>query len=997
MSARKPNNIPAGESPLPCAILAIQPDDLSSPQEASYAAALLRHDEKPEVRTGLDMEAIGELAASQATGSLLAAYGPEDHLTERLWRLASGIDAVVLDVRLLARILLPGLRDYERATVERYVDPEPAETVDEAADPAETVDEAARPAETVDEAARPAETVDEAADPAETVDEAARPAETVDEAALKTAVLCRALLDRLASLDPDTMETLILLAEGTGSGLERLLARLTARTAGLGGTRSGMDRSARSGERPPIVQTALGLATIGDGSCDAAETDGDLDPMDTEELARLFETGGLFESSMEGYEQRPQQVSMVRGVAGAFNEGEVLLVEAGTGTGKSLSYLTPALIWAVRNDQRVIVSTNTRNLQEQLFYKDLPFLLENLGLPFRATLLKGRSNYLCLDRWRQVTRRPADHLTAEEREAAIPLAVWARETQTGDISEHAGFNRGAGAGLWEKINGEGTACPRCVLKEACFVNRVRRAAMASHVVIINHALLFADLQSDHAVLSRYSHLVIDEAHNLERAAVQHMTLEVGGWRMRRVLTRMHAPEWGGTGVLAGLDRLAAKAAENLEWKAPLTAGTRLAIDRITEVNRRIEDFFRIASDEAFGHSDDGPARRTKLRYRAQDEYAGILRSSAQVLIEGLAGLRESLGMLHATLDQVHDSWLDDREARGNAIAAAMDFCMETEEALFVLTEANEEERVYWVEATRTQPLSCVLIAAPLRVADRLHDDLFRPLRTAVLTSATLTVGDRFDYQIERLGLDRIDPRRLQVRGIGSPFDYADQVLVCVPAAFPTPRSDAFQDAVSRLILDLVVSTMRSTLVLFTSYNQLNRTYQDIEPDLAEHGVAVLAQGTSGPRSALLDRFRRSDTAVLLGTDSFWEGVDVPGKALEMVILVKLPFAVPTEPLVQAQVERLEDAGRNSFLEYQVPEAVIKFRQGFGRLIRSTRDYGVVTILDQRVVSTAYGRLFLESLPAGSEIYPHAGGLVEGVTYWFRAREKRRVERGSFIT
>ncbi|MDE2726542.1 MAG: hypothetical protein OXI19_00870, partial [Gemmatimonadota bacterium] len=380
MSAPTPNNIPASEFSLPFTILAIQPDDLSSKQSESYTVVRLRYDEKPEVRTGLDLEAIGGLAVADASGPLLAAYGPEDHLTERLWQIAAGIDAVVLDVRLLARILLPGLRDYERATVERCVEPNTSGTGD----------------------------------------------------ALKTAVLCRVLLDLLASQDPDTMETLILLAEGTGTGLERLLARMTTRTAWtartdrpakLGGNGSPMDIPSHSGERPPIAHTVLGPPTIGDGSCDTDEADGDLDPMDTEELARMFETGGLFESSMEGYEQRPQQVSMVRSVAGAFNDGEVLLVEAGTGTGKSLSYLTPALIWAVRNDQRVIVSTNTRNLQEQLFYKDLPFLLENLGLPFRATLLKGRSNYLCLDRWRQVTRRPADHLTAEEREAAIPLAV----------------------------------------------------------------------------------------------------------------------------------------------------------------------------------------------------------------------------------------------------------------------------------------------------------------------------------------------------------------------------------------------------------------------------------------------------------------------------------------------------------------------------------------------------------------------------------------------
>ena len=223
------------------------------------------------------------------------------------------------------------------------------------------------------------------------------------------------------------------------------------------------------------------------------------------------------------------------------------------------------------------------------------------------------------------------------------------------------------------------------------------------------------------------------------------------------------------------------------------------------------------------------------------------------------------------------------------------------------------------------------------------------------------------------------------------------MLVGVPANFPSPRSEAFQVAISRLILDLVVSTRRSALVLFTSYSQLNRTFRTSNRPWGTRCGHDGAGHVQGPRSALLDRFRRSDTAVLLGTDSFWEGVDVPGKALEMVILVKLPFAVPTEPLVQAQVERLEEAGRNSFLEFQVPEAVIKFRQGFGRLIRSTRDYGVVTILDQRVISTAYGGLFLDSLPARSEIFPHADALVEGVTYWFKARDKRKVDGSPAIS
>ena len=954
MSLRSSNPAHASDPPsFARSFFAIQPETHTRTDTGSFTIVPVLRGEALETRTGLDLAGIRDLARSGEADAFFAVYGAREELADRLWQIAAGIDSFLLDVRLLARVLLPGLSDYGLDTV------------------------------------------------AERFGTGSLSGRDAAGAGRATAQVCLALLDLLSNLDSDTLSTLIRLSEGAGTGIERVIAETERSQAAMEGsgrrtaTRPS-GRPARSGQPTPPAQESphnpsfdLGSHTIGDAACDPGEDSGHPSLLDLDALAGLFDTGGLFESRMEGYEQRPQQASMVRGVAGAFNEGEVLLVEAGTGTGKSLSYLTPALLWAVRNDQRVIVSTNTRNLQEQLFYKDLPFLLDNLGLAFSATLLKGRSNYLCLDRWRQVTRRPEDHLTPEEREAAIPLVVWARETSTGDLAEHAGFNTAATRGLWEKINGEGSACPRCVFKAECFVNRVRAAALSSHVVIVNHALLFSDLEADHGVLSRYTHLVIDEAHNLERAAVQHLTLEVGGWRMRNTLRRMYSAELGGTGLLAGLDRLANRAADNQEWKNPLASGVRVSIDRLLEVNTEIEAFFRTAGEAAQHHAADRPGQKTKLRYRADEDYARVLRSSAPGLIGSCARLHEALGLLHETLGYVPDSWLEDREARMNAIQAAMDFCGGTGERLALLTEAEDEERVYWVEATRNDPLSCLLTGAPLRVADRLHDDLFSQMRTVVLTSATLAVGERFDYHMERLGLDRISDGWLQVQGIGSPFDYEDQVLIGVPAAFPTPRSGAFQEAISGLIMDLVVSTRRSTLVLFTSYSQLNRTFQDIESPLAEHGVVAMAQGVSGPRTTLLDRFRRTDAAVLLGTDSFWEGVDVPGKALEVVVLVKLPFAVPSEPLVQARVERMEEAGRNSFMEYQVPEAVIKFRQGFGRLIRSTRDYGVVTILDQRVISTAYGHEFLQSLPARSEIFPDADALVEGVTYWFRAREKRK--------
>ncbi len=956
MSLRSSNSVPTLDaSSFPRSFFAIQPETHAGPDPDTFAVVPVLRGEVQEAKAGLDLAGIRDLVRSRADGTFFAVYGPRDDLAEQLWatqlwQIAAGIESFLLDVRLLARILLPGLSDYELDTVAKRVVPAFSQGRDAGG---------------------------------------AGPA---------TAQVCLALLDALANLDPDTLSTLVRLSEGGGTGIERVFAEIGLSPAAM--QRSAWPawpvRPAPSGQSDRRAQDSHlnasfepGSHTIGDAVCDPGEDFDHPNLLDPAELASLFDSGGRFESRMADYEQRPQQASMARGVVQAFNDGEVLLVEAGTGTGKSLAYLAPALLWAVRNDLRVIVSTNTRNLQEQLFYKDLPFLLENLGLPFSATLLKGRSNYLCLDRWRQVTRRPEDHLTPEEREAAIPLVVWARETNTGDLAEHAGFNTGANRGLWEKINGEGSACPRCVFKEECFVNRVRAAALSSHVVIVNHALLFSDLEADHAVLSRYNHLIIDEAHNLERAAVQHLTLEVGGWRMRNTLRRLYSAELGGTGLLAGLDRLASRAADNQEWKTTLASGTRMAIDRLLEVNGDIEAFFRVAGEAAQDQSSGRPGLKAKLRYRSDDDCARILRSSAPDLIGSCARLREALGILHETLGSVPDSWLEDRETRMDAIQAAMDFCRETEERLFLLTEAEDADRVYWVEASRSDALSCVLTGAPLSVADRLHDDLFSQMRTVVLTSATLAVGERFDYHIGRLGLDRIPEGRMQVQGIGSPFDYEDQVLIGVPSTFPSPRSGAFQGAISRLILDLVVATRRSTLVLFTSYSQLNRTFQDIESPLAEHGVVVLAQGASGPRTTLLDRFRRTDAAVLLGTDSFWEGVDVPGKALEVVILVKLPFAVPTEPLVQARAERLEEAGRNSFLEYQVPEAVIRFRQGFGRLIRSTRDYGVVTILDQRVISTAYGHEFLHALPARSEIFPDADALVEGVSYWFRARDKRK--------
>lgn len=905
------------------------------------AAAFVASGDVVDEMDGLDPAKAPDVLSAWGADHPLIIYGVKEcGDPEVIEYLATELNTPLIDVLKLARILLPRLRDYEMTTVASSLGMEGADI------------------------------------------------QLPERRPRYTGHLFSGLLDIVYTLNLESLRSLVRLSHGATSDFESLFVEAESyriRNAYINTPK--YDRSA-SWCIPSINVAGAGVIG-GDDWLEDEDAPLDFQQLDTDEITGMFDPGGLFERTMDRYEHRAQQTSMARGVTDAFNDSEVLVVEAGTGTGKSLSYLVPAIFWALRNDQRVIISTNTKNLQEQLFFKDMPFLLDVLKVDFRATLLKGRSNYICLDRWRHVLRQPEDHLTIEEREAALPLVTWLDETQTGDITENAGFNMASQRGLWQKINAEGGACPRCVFKEECYVNRARSAAALSHIVIINHALLLSDLAADNAVLNDYSHLIIDEAHNLEKVAVQHMTIEAGGWRMRNILRKLYVRDGMETGLLATLKWRSEHSPMKQVWKDALAIGTRQAIDRVNETERAIETFFKTINDEALNQSTDRSGYAAKLRYGENDAFNTMLNAAMPDLMQRFMHLRNALGRLGATLNDIPESWLADREEFLNTITATLESCKTIEETLMILTQANEDNTVYWAEASHNNPLSCILVAAPLNVAERLYEDLFSQMRTVILTSATLAIGSKFDHLIDRIGLRKIEHPRLKVFKIGSPFNYKDQALVCVPSSFPSPKADIFQAAISELIQGLVVAARRSTLVLFTSYSMLDRTFTDLEIPLNHLGIPVMAQGISGPRSHLLERFRSSPGSVLLGTDSFWEGVDVPGEALEMVVMVKLPFAVPSEPIIQAQVEQMEEAGRNSFMEFLVPEAVIKFRQGFGRLIRSAEDYGAVVVLDQRVISTRYGQLFLDSLPAEHQIFKDADHLVEGVTRWFDTLDKRR--------
>ena len=873
------------------------------------------------------------LPAAWAKDKALIVYGAgeDDQITDTVASLFAG---PVINAQELARLLIPRLRDHDMKTV------------------IAAMDAFVRVDETT-----------------------AGPEERV-------AAVFLGLLDLLYTLDIDILRVLARLAFNR-EGLSDLFVEAEAVTI-----RNALTRL----PRPPIQEHyCLPSRNVDGGGFmetalwdDEATEPEEFQPLDDTRIAEMFEEHGLFHQAMDRYERRPQQITMTQGVTRAFSDGEFLIAEAGTGTGKSLSYLVPAILWAVENDQRVVISTNTKNLQEQLFFKDIPFLLKALRTDFRVTLLKGRSNYICLDRWQQAMSQPDDRLTVEEREAALLLVPWTKETVTGDISEHSGFSPSAHYGLWQKINAEGGACQRCLASAECFVNRAREAATQSHLIIINHALLLSDIAADNAVLQDYTHLVIDEAHNLEKVAVQHLTVEVNGWRARTLVRKLYSRDGIETGVLATLKWRAERSPMKQVWKDALAAGTRLAIDGVLEIERGVETFFGTVNEAAIrAATDSGAGYTVKCRYLHGSVLAGQLAAAASPLTQRFVHLRDALGRLGETVNEIPASWLADRDELANTLSTILEGCKRIEEDVTTLVKAEDENTVFWVEASQQgRDLSCTLIGAPLDVADRLFESLFSRMRTVILTSATLAVGTKFTYMVDRLGLRPIGVPRLKALRIGSPFSYQDQALVCVPSAFPSPKSAQFQQAVNELIQGLVLAAGRNTLVLFTSYGMLNRAYAELKGPLEKMGVLLLAQGISGTRSLILDRFRQGRGAVLLGTDSFWEGIDLPGDALQVVVLVKLPFAVPSDPVIQAQIERLDREGRNSFMEFLVPEAVIKFRQGFGRLIRSTEDHGVVVVLDQRVIGTAYGKLFLDSLPTGHQVFRTADDLIEGVTRWF---------------
>lgn len=679
-------------------------------------------------------------------------------------------------------------------------------------------------------------------------------------------------------------------------------------------------------------------------------------PIDADAVEDALRPGGALASVLARYEERPQQRAMARAVAETFNRGGELLVEAGTGIGKSLAYLLPAAMFAVQNDERVVVSTSTINLQEQIFHKDLPDVRRVVGDRLRTALLKGRTNYLCRRAY-DMERQRGD-LTRVEALALIKVLVWLQTTATGDQSE-LNLTPGERA-YWPALTATAETClgSACLhfQRNTCFVYRARHDAEAAHVVVVNHALLLSDVAAESAVLPDHRYLIVDEAHDLEDEATEQLGFRLSENDVAELLGRLwHEPSHGllpglrlrlrnvGGGVRRDVESIVRDGQEHVER-------ARTAWAELSQVLRR--------AVEQLGSSEGDYGRRLRLtpQVRREGTWESVVVPAAERLSAALNDLRRYLLRLVQLVQQRGADAFVEFEQLDLDLQA---LCSQVERYTLHLTEAlvgpaEPCPRIHWLSSRTERATDLTIHAVPLEVGPLLDQGLFRPKTATILTSATLTVGNSFDYIAGRLGLHR--PRTLQ---LDSPFDYARAVLLCIPSDMPEPNRPGYQRAVEDTLADLCRAAEGRTLALFTSRSQMASTFHAIRPKLEAAGIQVLAQGLSGlSRRQMLSAFRRGERVVLLGLNSFWQGVDVPGDALSVLVMAKLPFPVPSDPIFAARSERCPEP----FRDYAVPLTVLRFRQGFGRLIRSQDDRGVVVLLDTRIASKSYGQVFLRSLP-----------------------------------
>ena len=692
----------------------------------------------------------------------------------------------------------------------------------------------------------------------------------------------------------------------------------------------------------------------------------DLKNIDTENITACLEKNGLIASRLPVYEHRQGQLDLLELVIRAFNEDALAAAEAGTGVGKSFAYILPSVYWAFTNDERIVISTATINLQQQLYEKDIPFVLNALNIKIKTVLMKGRANYLCLRRLEDSLKEPGFD-DSENRELA-QIAAWAQAGKSGSRSDLSFM---PSDNVWIDICCEADMCARqhCPYYESCFYQIMRKEAAEAQIIVVNHHLLFADLAARYSgagyenlvVLPPFSRLVVDEAHTIENSA-----------------TSFYSREFSRPGILRQLGRLYRKQRRRqrgllirIEALLPAEKNINKTLAALEKIRTSVQalDLFAVQLCSADG----------VYRLSSDTDSSIITENLFPLLIDLRKKLLSFAEMTGKLLEKIpenvqENSTIWEIKSIISRFEDIAEIC-----ASFTLYQKKQND-VMWIE--KKQPLDtgsvkepyAVFTQTPVEIAENLKESLFEPNKTVVCVSATLTVNNSFDYWAGRCGFNLLPNRTILNGSFPSPFPYTRSVLLASPLDAPLPDEAEFQEFINRAVAELAASSGGSSLLLFTSYRSLQSAWDYAMPHLTSLGIHCFKQGEDD-RARLLQAFLDDESSVLFATDSFWEGIDAPGNTLRLVIICRLPFRSPNNPVFEARREALEKKGGNPFMDLSLPEAVMKFKQGFGRLMRRSSDHGAVVVLDRRFIHKQYGIIFQQSLPETKTLYAELSSIV----------------------
>lgn len=685
--------------------------------------------------------------------------------------------------------------------------------------------------------------------------------------------------------------------------------------------------------------------------------------LDKIDIAPFFKKEGVLAKSIKNFEYREEQKSMALSVQRGINENKKIIVEAGTGTGKTLAYLIPAIKWAIQNQKKIIIATNTINLQEQLLYKDIPIVRSIIDEKFSYALVKGRNNYLCKRLFNEVSIKgnvDLDLFGSESKEQLEHILKWGNKTETGDKSE---LPFEVNSDIWELVQSTTELCigKKCPHRKQCFYMRTRREKIDANVLIANHHLFFADLNvrvntdfdSEYLILPKYDMVIFDEAHNIESVARSYFSMEISKFSFNRLVNRIFSKS-NKRKQKPALNRLEESVDRtNLENSGIYDLTLENIKDSIQVLQIVAEEYFEELR-KVFDNGNENGVKKVLTSYEMKK--SNFLESSRekkekfQNLLKDFMNLLETfLNLLDGEKDKNPD--IINFKNHINIYKAFID-------SFLFINNLSEEEYIYWIDinAKRT---NVVLTATPLNIAKRLNTSLFENINRLVFASATLTADRNFNYFKKSIGL--LEEECIE-EIIDSPFNYDEQMKVYIPTNIQdSDKLDLFYEDAANFILSILLKTQGKAFILFTSYTMLNQVYYSIKNELLENNFEIFLHGEK-PRSQLIVEFKKATNPILFGTTSFWEGVDVQGDNLSNVIIVKLPFLVPTDPIVSAISKKIEEEGGNSFFDYQLPEALIKFKQGIGRLIRNKTDKGNIFILDNRMIKKNYGVSFINAIP-----------------------------------